>query len=109
MAKKKVCANCRFYHDASCSHFWIDRPEQQTCDDFMQRVPKQKMPESELHWISCKDCMPDKDANILFYVNGEDRVYAAETSSDIIGECYLDCGIYHLKENDYFAYFPKVR
>ena len=34
MAKKKVCSNCKFYHDASCSHFWIDRPDEQTCDDF---------------------------------------------------------------------------
>lgn len=34
MAKKKVCSNCKFYHDASCSHFWIEKPEQQTCDDF---------------------------------------------------------------------------
>ena len=75
----------------------------------MTDEPKRKMPESQLHWISCKDSMPDKDASILFYVSGEDRVHAAETSSDYIGECFLDYGIYFLKENDYFAYFPKVR
>lgn len=39
MSKRKVCANCKFYRDASCSHYWIDRPEQQTCDDFRQFNP----------------------------------------------------------------------
>ena len=42
MAKKKVCANCKFYHDASCSHFWIEKPEQQTCSDFRQDVHEPK-------------------------------------------------------------------
>lgn len=41
MPKRKVCANCKFYRDASCSHYWIDRPEQQTCEDFRQNEPEQ--------------------------------------------------------------------
>lgn len=67
------------------------------------------MPESKITWISCKDCMPEKNADILFYTNGENRVYAGKTSSICIGECYHECGVHYLTENDYYAYFPKVR
>lgn len=45
MPKRKVCANCKFYRDASCSHYWIDRPEQQTCEDFRQNEPEQSRKE----------------------------------------------------------------
>ena len=70
---------------------------------------KRKMPESQIHWTSCKDDMPDVDTDILIYVNGYDSVFAAHTFSHQLGHCYHECGTYDLKRDDYFAYFPKVR
>lgn len=122
MPVKKVCDNCMFYHDASCSHFWITKPEEQTCDDFRQvstayaifliqnRMWKYKadLPESKITWISCLKSLPDGDCDILVYVPEDGYVWAAHTMDDE-GRCYHECGTYTLRDADYFAYFPKVR
>ena len=72
-------------------------------------MSKQKMPESEIRWISCKDDMPDTSTDILIYINGSDDVFAATTFSNQLGHCFHECGTYILKRDDFFAYLPKVR